>query len=145
PRTAAEIVPAAELLLLSMQRSALAQAAALLVPERGSSRWLDPLLYGGRRPWLLASTLAISALRARFRAGRLPPLGAPPPVRPLWSIATLLLGPAAFATGCCIERRRRYAAPRDVGPDAPPRIVSLASAGTLEGTDAPCIRPIARS
>src|SRR5262249_6176384 len=104
-----------------------------------------PLLSGGRRPWLLAATLAVSALWAWFGAWRLRRLGAPPVVRRFWTIATLLLGPAAFATGCCIERPRRYATPRAVGAFAPPRILSRASAGTFKGTDAPCIRPIARS
>jgi hypothetical protein len=136
PRTSAEIREAGLALACSAQRPPLLQAAALLVAAHPRPRLLDPLLTGARRPWLAAATLACAGLWALLGALRLRRIGADAATRRFWSIATLLLGPAAFVAGCCIERRRCHAGrdvtPGDTGPGAPPRIVS----SEFEG--APC-------
>jgi len=71
------------------------------------SAWIDPLLVGRRRAWLLALQVALAALCAGYAARRLRRGGARLGRVAAWTVAVLVFGPLLLATCVLLERSPR--------------------------------------
>lgn len=123
-RTGSERLHSALALLLAALQPLPLQALASAMPAGRSGMALsDPLLRGGRRPWLLLLVAAVSGLCAWAARRRLRRLGAPAQVATFWFVATALLGPTGLATSLLVETRRAWTRlPPGTAP--PPRIAA---------------------
>jgi hypothetical protein len=131
PRTVGERSIVAKIVKWSVLKPPVLQITSLLQPEPDgppsldTQPYLDPLLAGGRRSWLLALNLVFSALMAFFAHHRLSGFEAPASTRRFWTIATAILGAAAFLMFLFIERPRAYQRPAAIPPDQlPPLLIS---------------------
>jgi hypothetical protein len=131
PRAAGELFWAGILATWSSLRPPVLQVAAFLGPEadRPASSILDPILRGGRHPFLLFTCFAIAALCAWASQRRLRRLAAPIGTRRLWLVLTAGFGPLGLVASVLVERPRAYA-DTATGPAPRARIESAGSTDT---------------
>lgn len=121
PRTAAERGFALLALASAALRPPLLQGIAQVrAPGPGSWHWFtDPLVAGGRRPWLVGIGMALAGLLAWATRRRLRRLGAAADTIRFWTIAVCLLGPFGAVASVVGERPRAHAR-RPVPATVPP-------------------------
>ncbi len=143
PESAPERRRAAALYGLSLLRAPLVHVVSFLRAAPANARWAyfrrmlldEPLLRGGRRPWLLAIVLINAVLLAVVGALRMRRWGASRGRIALWCVVLLGAGLPGLLVFLLLESPRAYAAPprgaEDVAPAARLLIESPRYAGAL--------------
>jgi hypothetical protein len=133
PRTGMERFWAVGTIAVTVLRPMVLLAAATVTPTDpavtaagmlGDGRWhwlLDPLVAGGRQPWLVALALVVNVLLARVVRRHLRRFGADAGTIRVWMIVTLLFGVVGVLCCAWFERPRMHAR-RTVAPAQAPRL-----------------------
>ena len=126
PRTATERFYAGLGMTFSVIRPPLTQASCSLLcdDETAPGVFVDRLIAGGKRVWLLLLGFAVAGVGAWGIQRRLLRIGASDHARRFWVVASALVGPIAVLLAVLVETPRRHARP-NVVPAPAPRIVSV--------------------
>lgn len=126
PRTGSERFYAGLGMALSTLRPPLTQASCSLLCDDKSapSVFVDRLIVGGKRVWLLLLGFAVAGVGAWGIQRRLLRIGASDHARRFWVVVSALVGPIAVLLAVLVETPRRHARP-NVVPAPAPRIVSV--------------------
>lgn len=129
PRTWAERGYAANAMALAVIRPPVTQVVSHLFADdpSGPSVWLDRVVCGGKRTWLLLVGIALSAASAVLVRRRLRRLGAEPTTCTFWTVAIVATGPVTSVLPLLLESARSHAR-HQVLAAPKPRIVSVREA-----------------